>query len=130
MKVKRDKYDITFSEFIKKRDVYCQKCGKSDGKLECSHIFSRRHQGLRYDEDNAKLLCFGCHRWWHENPPEAIEWLKSIIGEDAYNKLRIRAHKPTKLSMFDRDSIRQFLLIRIKRMNDTPEQNWLERNGK
>lgn len=126
MKTKRDKYDITFSEFIKKRDCYCQRCGKSDGKLECSHIFSRRHQGLRYDEHNAKLLCFSCHRWWHENPLEAVEWLKTIIGVERYDNLRLMAHKPTKLTKFDRDLIRENLIKRIKSMDDKPEKKWLE----
>ena len=116
LKTKRDKYDITFSKFILLRDVCCQKCGRSQGKLECSHIFSRRHQGTRCDPDNAKLLCFTCHRWWHENPPEAIEWLKGIVGQQKYDRLRIKANTPTKMKPWDKDAIRAYLLIQIKKM--------------
>lgn len=124
MNIKKDKYDTTFSQFIKARDRFCQRCGKGDGKLECSHIFSRRHKGLRWDESNAKLLCFNCHRWWNENPPEATEWLKSVIGERAYDMLRIRANQVTKMSKFDMDLIRKDLQARIKAMEETPEPCW------
>ena len=112
---KIDKYDKTFSEFIRLRDGCCQKCGR-EGRLECSHIFSRRHQGTRCDPDNAKALCFTCHRWWHENPPEAIEWLKGVIGQDKYDRLRIKANTPTKMKQWDKDEIRKGHLESIKKM--------------
>lgn len=115
---KIDKYDKTFSEFIHLRDKCCQKCGKSDGKLECSHIFSRRHQGTRCDPDNAKLLCFTCHRWWHENPPEAIEWLLGVIGQAKYDRLRIKANTPTKMKAWDKDEIRKIHTENIKIIKD------------
>ena len=114
-KSKSDKYDVTFSEFIRSRDKVCQKCGKG-GRLECSHIISRRHQGTRYDADNAKGLCFTCHRWWHENPLEAIEWLLSIIGHAKYDRLRLKANKPTKLKKWDKDEIRKIHQENIEKM--------------
>lgn len=116
MKIKQDKYDKTFSKLIKLRDVCCQKCGRVDAKLECSHIFSRRHAGTRHDPANAKLLCFACHRWWHENPIEAVEWLRGVIGADKYDRLRLKAHKITKLSKFDKDQIRKEHTAEIKKM--------------
>ena len=91
MKIKQNKYDILFSKLIRLRDVDCQRCYKG-GRLECSHIFSRRNRSLRHDTRNAKALCFNCHRWWHESPTEAYEWLVSIIGEPQYDKLRLMAH--------------------------------------
>jgi hypothetical protein len=115
LKTKIDKYDQTFSKFIRLRDQVCQRCGKT-GRLECSHIFSRRHQGTRYDPGNAKALCFTCHRYWHENPIEAVEWLKGIIGQARYDRLRLKANKPTKLSKWDKDHIRDELLVLIKRI--------------
>ncbi len=124
MKIKQDKYDKTFSQFIKYRDTCCQKCGKSVGKLECSHIFSRRHKALRHDPRNAKLLCFPCHRWWHENPPEAIEWLIGVIGEASYDKLRFLAYKPTKMSKFDMDIQRKYLQDEMKKPQKCFNPQW------
>lgn len=116
-KVKRDKYDTTFAKFIKLRDKVCQKCGKADGQLECSHIFSRRHQGTRLDPANAKLLCHHHHiDWWHANPIEAVEWLRSVIGADAYDRLRLKANKPTKLTTWEKDEIRKEQQELIRKM--------------
>jgi hypothetical protein len=95
MKIKTDKYDKLFSQLIRLRDTQCQRCGKG-GRLECSHIYSRRHKGLRWDTRNAKALCFNCHRWWHENPAEAGDWLQSIIGQDNADKLRLMANHVSK----------------------------------
>lgn len=122
LKTKRDKYDDTFSEFIRLRDGCCMKCGKPGtetkagmiGGLECSHIFSRSHTATRYDPDNAKTMCFKDHRWWHENPPDAVEWLKSIIGQQAYDLLRYKANQVAKLKKWDKDHIRAELQEQIK----------------
>jgi len=95
MKIKQNKYDIRFSKLIRTRDVVCQRCLKG-GRLECSHIFSRRHKAIRHDTRNAKALCFKCHRWWHEDPAEANNWLISTIGQvNADNLLRM-AHSTHK----------------------------------
>lgn len=124
LKTKIDKYDETFSIFIRLRDGMCMKCGKPGkatkngmiGGLECSHIFSRNHTGTRYDPKNAKTMCFTHHRWWHENPPDAIEWLKSVIGQAEYDRLRFKANQVTKLSKWDKDYIRAEHQREIKRL--------------
>lgn len=113
MKIKRDPRDILFAQIIKYRDKRCVRCLRADGKLECSHIYSRRHKGTRWDEDNAKLLCFKCHRWWHENPFEAVEWVRSWMGERRYNALRMRASKITKFTKHDLEIIKQELKERL-----------------
>ncbi len=111
----RNKYDITFSEFIRIRDGCCQMCGKV-GRLECSHIHSRKNMGIRCDPTNAKALCNICHRKWHSNPTEATEWLKGVIGEAAYDRLRLKASKPIKLTVFEKDLIRKRQMEDIKKM--------------
>lgn len=113
--MKRDKYDITFSKFIKLRDRgRCQKCGRA-GK-ETSHIFSRSNQGTRCDPDNACLKCNSCHRWWHSNPLLATDWLKSVIGQRAYECLMRKARKATKMKSWDKDYIRAEQVVLIKEM--------------
>ncbi len=114
-RAKFNKYDITFSEFIRLRDKCCQWCGKV-GRLECSHIFSRANMATRCDPDNAKALCNNCHRRWHSNPVDATEWLKGVIGEARYDRLRLKANKPTKMTQFDKDYIRKEQQEQIKQM--------------
>lgn len=101
MKIKTTRLDRLFSQFIRARDVCCQRCHRTDKKLECSHIYSRRHRGTRWHPMNAKLLCFTCHRWWHENPPEAMEWIEKLYGQDHMNLLRAMVRRPTKFTQGD-----------------------------
>jgi hypothetical protein len=93
VKIKTTKYDQTFSKLIRTRDVVCQRCLRG-GRLECSHIFSRRHKGggLRWDTRNACGKCFKCHRWWHENPVEARDWLVGMVGQDLVDELTLIAN--------------------------------------
>ncbi len=114
--IKRDKYDITFAKFIKLRDGgICQKCIKRNG-TETSHIFSRRHQGTRCDPENAYLSCNYCHREYHANPIASAEWLKAIIGQARYDRLRLKANTPTKLTTWDKDEIRKIHMENIKKL--------------
>ena len=114
--IKRSKHDLTFAKFIKLRDKYCQKCGRTTGQLECSHIFSRRNQGIRCDPRNAKLLCSEHHREYHANPLKSAEWIQSIMGEQEYVKLLRLAKTSTKMTTFDKDFIRKEQQDAIKRM--------------
>ncbi len=61
----------------------------------------------RCDPDNAKALCNTCHRKWHSNPVDATEWLRGVIGVGRYDRLRLKANKPTKMTTFDKDFIRK-----------------------
>lgn len=62
--------------------------------------------GVRCDPGNAKALCNNCHRWWHSNPTEATEWLIGVVGQARYDRLRLKANTPAKLTIFDKDLIR------------------------
>lgn len=123
MKIKLTKYDRRFSQLIRTRDVCCQRCLTQSGKLECSHIQSRRHKALRHDTRNAKLLCFRCHRHWHESPLEAVEWLLGIIGQDNYDKLRYRAGQAGKApTKFEMDRLYEEMAQEIKYLESIPEE--------
>ncbi len=117
-KIKRDPLDALFSEFIRARDGNrCRKCGRGAGesiatsssnhvpaRIECSHIFSRRHQTTRLDPDNAIALCHYHHRWWHENPIDAGNWIRELLGEDFIDRLRFKAFSTGhKLQPYERD---------------------------
>ena len=66
MAIKRTKWDIVFSDYIRNRDNWtCQKCGKKyhekSAGLHCSHFYGRRSWATRIEPANAMALCFGCH---------------------------------------------------------------------
>lgn len=67
------------------RDRVCQRCGATvsvDGTpLQWSHVHSRRHLCLRWDDDNSKLLCKGCHCWWTNNPGLAYDFFMKKFPE-------------------------------------------------
>ena len=106
MKIKINKTDTIFSKCIRERDNHtCQWCGRQDGTLQCSHIFGRRHLATRWHPDNAKCLCFSCHRRWHENPVDAFKWVEGYLGDGLLQIVREQAHSVRKLTKADREDI-------------------------
>lgn len=104
----KNKADKLFSEFI--REVgHCEWCKRKNVRFECAHIFSRRYNSTRYEPMNALCLCSGCHRLWHSKPVEAVEWVKSYLGEEVYDKLRFMAKNKVVKSneLFYREIIRK-----------------------
>lgn len=77
----KKKADTLFSEYIRKRDKRCLRCGKTTS-LQCAHIIGRRNHRLRYDPQNAITLCYACHiHWAHKEPLEFVEWLELRGGK-------------------------------------------------
>ena len=75
--------EIIAKQYIHLRDTEtCQRCGKQEKGLHVSHVIARRHGLLKWDEQNLKLLCYGCHIcFWHKEPMEAMEWFKEKFPE-------------------------------------------------
>ena len=99
MKVKIDKADAIFSQYIRLRDKKCQRCGRlGEGKqgivgLQCSHYYGRSRESTRFDDSNADSLCFGCHQFWGSTDREAYREFKlKQLGEKLFNALRVRAN--------------------------------------
>ena len=126
MKIKTDKYDRRFAKLIKLRDCgTCQWCGKMHGKMDTSHLFSRRHINLRWDTRNACLKCFNCHiERWHGNPCEGREWLIGVIGAVAYDKLRLMANTTSKApTQWEMDDMYREMAEEINHLEATPESD-------
>ncbi len=116
MAIKRTKWDVVFSNYIRYRDNWtCQRCGvkyppKSKG-LHCSHFYGRRSWATRIEPTNAMALCHGCHQhvssypfdhvdlWenkFSKEETEYIHWLhrnfnikkREIATEENYQKLK------------------------------------------
>tara|TARA_Y100000310_G_C20666795_1_gene807965 strand:- start:1442 stop:1786 length:345 start_codon:yes stop_codon:yes gene_type:complete len=109
MKIKIDPLDKMFSQYVKLRDQWCQRCGGTTG-LQAAHFYSRRKRQVRYDPDNACLLCFGCHSYLDSNPLEKIEFFQKRLGE-GFELLQARERTIGKV---DKEAVRLFLLEQIK----------------
>jgi 5-methylcytosine-specific restriction endonuclease McrA len=96
--------DQACRERVFERDRYtCQRCGKKEGDinehgepiiLQWSHVHSRRHPCLRWEDDNSKVLCLGCHHWWGMNPGQAFYWFSTRWPERWENIGRILQVNP------------------------------------
>ena len=91
------KLDKMFSEIVRKGGE-CERCGKTDKtKLQCAHIYSRRHKNIRWDFKNALCLCAGCHMFfWHLEPARAVRWAMTIRDFDYLDK-KVAESKPMKM---------------------------------
>jgi 5-methylcytosine-specific restriction endonuclease McrA len=79
--------DKLFSEYIRSIGK-CEWCGAVNDTLQCAHVFSRAYLVTRWEPINANCLCASCHFKWHQQPVEAVEWVKEYLGEDVYDELR------------------------------------------
>jgi hypothetical protein len=101
-KIKRDPADKLFSEYIRKRDGRCVRCGKKEG-LQCSHFWGRAREITRFDTINCDCLCGSCHaRWEHQKEihingdlvmGEYALWKLEQLGQKKYDALKIKAHR-------------------------------------
>lgn len=102
--IKPRKADTMFSQYLRnKRGWRCEKCGKlcrvngvEVAQLEASHYFGRVNESVRFDERNVRVLCSSCHRrmggYSKSEDKEYDIWMKEILGEREYAKLKLDAH--------------------------------------
>ena len=86
------KLDRLFSQIIlTKYNRICQWCGKSDCKIDTSHIIPREILVTRWDINNAIALCFGCHKKrgtsWHGSPLISGRWIEDKLGRECCDNL-------------------------------------------
>lgn len=95
--------DDCFRIFIKFRDDFtCTRCKKQYPKnprsrsIQCSHYWSRRHLGTRWDDENAEVLCGGCHRIIEGDKQGWYQDYKQNQLGPKYKILKMRANTVTK----------------------------------
>jgi hypothetical protein len=126
--MKRDILDDLFSQLVRERAGWtCECCGKyyPEGNrmgLHCSHIFSRRYKGTRWEPSNAVAHCFGCHQRLGGNPIEFAEWATSHLGGHVVEMLREKAHRITKLRDADKAALKAHLRDQLKQMREKRQQ--------
>lgn len=77
--------DRLFSLIVRSQG-FCTRCGSTQN-LQAAHIYSRKFNSVRFDENNALCLCASCHRWQHDCPSENIKWLETFVDLD---KLKLK----------------------------------------
>lgn len=90
---------MLFNKLVRLRDskdgyFRCISCGenKSIDQMNAGHYYSvKQFDGLRYDEDNCHGQCVHCNKWLDGNLIEYSEKLPDKIGQEAFEKLKIRA---------------------------------------
>jgi len=92
MGIKITPADSWFSKCVRKRANWaCEMCGaqhdESSTGLHCSHFHGRGNWSLRFNPDNVRALCFGCHAKMGANPFEHTEWFKEQVGEGMFQIL-------------------------------------------
>lgn len=101
--LKIDKADRAFSLYIRTRDNWtCVRCGRYDpntehekSSMQCSHFYGRRKESVRFDEDNADCLDFGCHQIWGSDDRESYRAFKiKQLGQRRFDALMIKANTP------------------------------------
>lgn len=123
MNIKRDKRDDVFSKLVRERaGNTCEWCGKycgakhENGRLDCSHIFSRRHTAIRWHPDNAVAHCFTCHQTYGENPVAANRWLMEHFGQGYMDLLEEKKNTIKKYTKGDREDLHKHLVSEYKNM--------------
>jgi 5-methylcytosine-specific restriction endonuclease McrA len=111
-KAKR-KLDKLWSQIIHKRDKSCTFCGRDHGKMDANHIMSRRHNATRWDVRNGNLLCFNCHRRFHDDPPWGAMRAELLVGEELYREFQVVS---TGIKPFDR-VVYEVTLVELNRIS-------------
>lgn len=113
--------DRLFARIIKYQDgLRCQRCGTkhkiSDKGFHCSHFWSRRHWGTRYDKENCDALCYGCHSLWEDDKQGEYKDFKiKQLGIKRYKTLEKKARINTlKINILTKD-LRKNLKLELKK---------------
>ena len=118
MGIKREACDAHFSTVVRRKANFtCECCGKTDGQMDCAHIWGRRCKSVRWSLDNAVCLCRGCHQYYTENPLAFSTWLSTAIGETAMDILNEKRNILMKTTKLLRKEIAKHYLSEIKKMD-------------
>lgn len=119
--IRREACDKWFSDCVRHRDGYtCLDCGKTEGQLDCAHIYGRAKKSTRWSMDNAVTLCRGCHMRHTEHPIAFHDWLVRLWGEGHMNLLREKACAILKTNKILRKEISDHYRGEIRRAEDDP----------
>jgi len=124
MSIKSCPADIAFSQAVRLNQGFsCERCKVSGGKvgsglpkMECAHIFGRRHKSVRWDTMNALCLCHTCHRYFTENPLDFTAWLQEYLGQSYLDILNEKRNGILKVTKAVRAEIAKHYRAEVKRL--------------
>ena len=104
VKIKIDKADQLFSQYIRIRDGKCLRCKSpvefNDKGLpvshQASHFQGRGKEATRFDPDNVCTLCMGCHMYFTAHPAEHYQWQEQRLGQKLIDDLILRSNSYVK----------------------------------
>jgi len=82
------------AEVKKKAGGKCARCKQIRKKMGCSHYYSRRYKGSRWDLKNLDWLCwFPCHQMWeHDKQGGYTDYMQEKLGTHEMIHLKIKAY--------------------------------------
>ena len=67
---------------MRKGHEVCMMCGKPHRMLNAHHLISRRVLAYRWDLNNARVLCPGCHKWCIDSAHISPWFLEKKVRDD------------------------------------------------
>lgn len=122
MKIKRDKLDAAFSDYIRTRDHWtCRRCRAPHQLphrgIQCAHLFTRANKGIRYHPDNAVALCKPCHAYFTFRKEEWTAWCEKTLGKEFMERLRVKYYAPSRpLYASEKEILRQDFIKRTREL--------------
>src|SRR6266498_4513799 len=94
-----DYADRLFRQYIRERDKTCQmESARCWGELQVAHFIGRSRKAVRWNRDNATVLCFTHHRQMTNDPIRWQSWFAVRLGEERFTALHMKSREA-----FDRD---------------------------
>jgi len=107
------KLDDVVSLIVRSKGV-CIRCGSQVNAFNCSHYYSRAIQSVRWDFDNVKCACVGCHFWLDGHPKEHTEFVNRLLGNKKFDALVVKANTGRKLETYELQELLESLRKRLK----------------
>ena len=122
MKIKIDTIDKLFSKLLRaERGRTCERCGKKYPErtglwgLHTSHFIGRANKQVRWNKDNADILCMGCHSYFETHKATLYrEWKMDKLGAERYNALIEKSRETTVITEGVRKAIKVALKLELK----------------
>ena len=126
--------DALASEYVRKRAMVrtggCERCKalkfditKEDGSifpawktLQWAHYRGTNKHTVRWDESDAAGLCGGCHTHLDRNPQEKVEFFSTLLGQEEFDRLNLRAEATMRSGTTDYRAIELYLKIKINEL--------------
>lgn len=131
-----DKVDGVFSLYIRMRDSQkygfryfrCPTCHRilPFTDADCSHYYSRRHMGTRFDPDNCMAECAYDNRFNSEHLIEMGKTLEKTIGTEAFLQLKVKAHSVCKMDVEDLKRLYMYFATLVLKMKEEEKNNLIK----